>query len=129
MLRRRIPALLFVFLVVIGSAHAAIWPFSSTKWQWSATSIQFGKHRVGQPYTPQIVTLSNTGSTILTVNLSSVTAPFGAQGPMPSFQLQPKATADFQVEFYPPSTGDYSGQIQIQVNKTTETITVAGSGI
>jgi hypothetical protein len=79
------------------------------------TSLTFAKQEYGTTSTAQPVTLTNTGSTALTANIT-VTGDFGETDDCQAGTIAAKASCTIQVEFTPTATGTRTGQVTIAAN-------------
>jgi hypothetical protein len=97
----------------------------------SPASISFGNVTVGQP-SSQIVTLTNSGSANLVVNLATVSgAGFGITGLSLPSTIAPGQGISFNVQFAPTVAGAATGTIIFSDNASNspQTLTLVGTGV
>jgi hypothetical protein len=99
-------------------------------------ALDFGEVVVGQPATPQTVTLTNTGTADLilgTLALSGAAAGDYALGndSCSNQAVVPAASCTFEVGFTPSATGARAGQVDIPSNASTslDVVTLTGNGV
>jgi subtilisin family serine protease len=99
----------------------------------SATSLSFGPQQVGTSSPPQLLTLSNTGNTTLTVHALSLSGPFRQTGGsclagLP-LNLAVGASCTLEVSFTPTAAIRASGTLSISSNASATPMTVGLFGI
>ena len=94
----------------------------------SSASLNFGSVAMGSS-SPQTLTLSNTGSTPITISQATITgAGFSIVGSMSSVSIAAGQQQSFRMEFTPKSAGSVSGSISIVSDAKDSPLTVALSG-
>ena len=94
----------------------------------SATSLNFGNVVAGSS-SPQTLTLTNTGTAVVTISQATITgAGFSVVGGMSSVSIAAGQNHAFQVQFAPTGTGSASGSISIASDATNSPLTVSLSG-
>ena len=103
----------------------------------SPSSINFGSEPVGQTSSPQILTLTSTGTQPVTVSSFSVSGDFGwnISGlsnpcPAPPFNLSTSTSCTVNVTFTPTQSGSRSGTFTIQDNApgNPHLVSLSGTG-
>jgi uncharacterized repeat protein (TIGR01451 family) len=96
----------------------------------SPTSVKFGSVLVTTTSTPAAVTVSNGGTSDLTVTSASASGPFGVSsddcssaGPIP-----PGGTCQIEVVFMPVTTGPATGTLTVASDGGTATAALSGTG-
>ncbi len=94
----------------------------------SATSLNFGNVVPGSS-SPQTLTLTNTGTTSVTISQATVTgAGFSVAGGMSSVSVAPGQNQAFQIQFAPKSAGSVSGSISIASDAANSPLAISLSG-
>ena len=99
--------------------------------QASATTLNFGNVTDGSS-SPQTLTLSNTGTSSITISQGTVTGTgFSVMGGMNSVSIAGGQNHQFQVQFAPKSAGSVSGSLTIASDATNASmnITLNGTGV
>jgi hypothetical protein len=93
------------------------------------TPLSFSKQAVGTTSTPQTVTLTNAGTTTLTVSSMKATAQFGMTSTC-SGRVAPGANCTISVTFSPKSKGAKSGTVTINDSASSkpQVIELSGTG-
>jgi hypothetical protein len=96
--------------------------------QASATTLNFGNVSDGSS-SPQTLTLSNSGTSAITVSQATVTgAGFSVVGGMNSVSIPGGQNQQFQVQFAPKSAGAVSGSLAIASNATNASMSIILNG-
>jgi hypothetical protein len=94
----------------------------------STTSLNFGNVAAGS-VSPQTVTLSNTGTTTVTIMQATITGTaFSIVGGMTSVAIAPGQNHAFQIQFSPKVPGPATGAISITSDAANAAATIALSG-
>src|SRR5215471_2555104 len=95
----------------------------------SPTSLSFGRQVVNTPSAINSITLSNTGSAILTLSIS-ITGDYGQTNTCGS-SVAPGAKCTISVTFTPANTGTRTGTVTITDNASNspQSISLTGTGI
>jgi hypothetical protein len=94
----------------------------------SPTSMNFGNVVMGFS-SPQTLTLSNTGTSPVTISQANFTgAGFGVVGGMSSASIAAGQSNSYQIQFAPTTVGNASGSMSIVSNATNSPLTIALSG-
>ena len=100
----------------------------------SSQSIDFGSHKINMPAPDQYLTVTNNGTTSITINnITGVAIPFSYSFSttitLPT-TLAPGQSLSFVLSFYPIQTGDFTGQMNIITDVPTlnQTINLKGRG-
>jgi hypothetical protein len=99
--------------------------------QASATTLNFGNVTDGSS-SPQTLTLSNTGTSSITISQGTVTGTgFSVMGGMNSVSIAGGQNHQFQVQFAPKNAGSVSGSLTITSDATNASmnITLNGTGV
>ncbi|WP_229256873.1 choice-of-anchor D domain-containing protein [Duganella lactea] len=96
-------------------------------------AFDFGSATLGDAGPVKRFTLTNTGSTALTINSASFTGPFAAATDSKScaafpLTLAAGAACELPVRFTPASAGSASGNVSLQANGASWTIALSGQG-
>ncbi len=98
----------------------------------STTSLDFGNQLVGTTSAPQAVTLTNSGSTLLTITTIVASGDFAQTNNCPtgSSSLAAGASCAINITFTPTAAGDRTGAITITDNApdSPQTVALAGTG-
>ena len=96
----------------------------------SATSLNFGKVKVGRQSKPQRVTITNTGTALLEFFSIAVSANFLESDTCGS-GVEPGATCQISLNFVPAKKGKESGTLTIKPNVAggSTSITLSGTGV
>jgi hypothetical protein len=113
-----------------GMGTAAAPPLADPQLTVSASNLSFGSVKVNSA-TTQVITLTSTGTSPVTVNLGSINGGgFTIVGGSLPATLNPGQTVMLQVQFLPTTVGAATGQITINSNSITgSTAVVALSGM
>jgi uncharacterized protein (TIGR03382 family) len=97
----------------------------------SPAAVAFGNVQVGQVSGAQAVTLSNTGTTALTISSASTAAPFAVSAPTLPITLAPGTSTSVSVTFAPGAPGPASGSLSIVSNDPSSptAIPLSGTGV
>jgi len=97
----------------------------------SATSLNFGQVPVETTSTSQSLTLTNLGSTAITVSAVKANAPFAVSGFSGSATLNAGQSLPLAVTFAPAAQTSYSGRLTITSTapSSPNTVTLSGSGV
>jgi Abnormal spindle-like microcephaly-assoc'd, ASPM-SPD-2-Hydin len=98
----------------------------------SANNLAFGSVTVHTPATPELVTLTSSGTAPLTISAGTLTGPgFSMSGASFPLTLNRGQTARLKVSFDPTSTGAATGALTLTSNSTTNpsaVISLSGTG-
>jgi hypothetical protein len=95
----------------------------------SPASLTFSAQLVGTSSSPQSLTLSNPGSTTLTISSIAVSGDFSQTNTCGS-NLSANASCTISVTFKPTATGSRTGSLTVtdNANPTTQTVSLSGTG-
>lgn len=96
------------------------------------TTLSFGSQAVGTASAPQTITISNTGSSTLTISSISATAGFSI-GPTcgPGTAIPPRSACSVPVSFTPSTAGNAVGTLSVSDNAAAspQTVALQGTGL
>jgi hypothetical protein len=92
------------------------------------TSLNFGSEQVGGTTNPQIVTLTNSGTSTLTITRVSITGDFGETNNCT--QVPPNSSCTLSVTFTPTADGQRTGTLSVADNASNspQMVSLAGTG-
>jgi hypothetical protein len=93
----------------------------------SPSSVSFGDQVTGSDSTAQLVTVTNPGSSSVTVSSISVSGPFAQTNTCPS-SLPGNGSCTVSVQFEPTATGSATGSLSVASSAPSSPLTVALSG-
>jgi hypothetical protein len=97
----------------------------------SPSTLSFGNQAVNTSSTPQMVTISNAGTAILSVTniTNSNTADFTLMSPLPPFSIAAGGSQTFATVFNPGNLGAKSAAISISSDGGNATVNATGTGV
>ena len=113
-----------------GTATAITAP-ASPQMTLSATSLSFGTVTTGVPGAAQTVTVTNTGSSALTISAITVSGDYSQSSNGCTTSLAVNATCQISVTFTPTAVGVRSGSLILTSNAASspQTVTLSGTGV
>jgi hypothetical protein len=98
---------------------------------WSATSLNFANQSVGTTSPAQSLTLSNYGTTTLSIAGTAVTADFGETDTCSGSNLASAASCTISVTFAPSASGSLNGTVSVTDNApgSPQTVALTGTGV
>ena len=95
----------------------------------SPASLAFGNQRIATTSPTKQVTITNTGSSALTISAANTTGPFSVQSPALPATIAINQQATFLVAFSPTATGAASGSLAFATDAATSpTVSLTGTG-
>jgi hypothetical protein len=91
--------------------------------------VNFGQDPVGTQSSPQTLTLTNSGTTAITVNTVQANGPFVASGFASTTTLSPSQSQTLSVTFTPVAPGLASGALAVTSSATNSPLSISLSGI
>lgn len=115
-------------IVLLSLAFVSRSGFAATSLKVSSTSINFGSWPVGGGGHAVYETLTNNGTTTVTVTSYYITAQFTTFEIYYPLTLKPGASFTFKVKYIPTSVGAMTGRLTISSNAPKITVALSGTG-
>jgi len=93
----------------------------------SPTSLSFGSQLLGSASAPQTITLTNTGSSALTITSIATSGDF-AQTNNCGSSIAANGSCTVSVTFHPSATGNRTGSLTVNAGGITNTVSLSGTG-